>query len=436
MRSKQLLSSALAHQGFRRYFANTSWIFAEQILRMIAGLFVGIWVARYLGPAQFGLFSYAVAFAALFSSFAKLGLDSIIVRDLVREPNQRDLYLGTAFWLKLFGALAMLGVIGIAMQMTSSDATTKLYIFIIASGAIFQSFEVVDFYFQSRVLSKYVSICKISQLILSSLLKLYFVAINADLFWFVLVSLIDQASLAVALGFAYSKQKVGVFYFQFDRGVAKELLTSAKPLIISGIMVSIYSSIDRVIVKEVLGAEEVGLYVAATALTGAFNFMPMLIANSLFPAILNAKQQSENVYNRRLSLLYKYILSAGLFVCVFVSVFAVPIISLLYGHQYATSAGVLRIYIWNFLPICFSAIFGKWLLSENLQYLIPRFTLMAMVVNIVGCLVLIPFWSIYGAALAALAAQLVPLAWFGISNDKVKQQLKCVIGIYDVENKL
>lgn len=425
-RIKHLVDSALVHQGFRRYFANTSWLFAEQILRIIAGLLVGIYVARYLGPEKFGLFNYALAFVALFSAAAKLGLDGIIVRDLVNTPEKRDLYLGTAFWLKMTGtALAGVGI-ALAVSMIENNYTTKLYIGIIASGLIFQSFEVVDFYFQSRVLSKYVSLCKIAQLLLSSLLKLYFVAINADLFWFVLVSVIDQASLAAALAYAYSKQKVGTFYLQFDKGVAKELLISVKPLIISGVMVSIYSSIDRIIIKEMLGTREVGLYVVATGLTGALYFVPMLIANSLFPAILTARQQSEEVYNRRLSLLYKYTLSGGLLICLFFSVFAAPIISLLYGQKFAESADVLQIYIWNFLLICFSAIFGKWLLSENLQHLLPRFTLVAIAVNVLGCLVLIPLWSIKGAALTALASQLVPVLWFGIFNKSMNNQLRFI----------
>lgn len=418
-----------AHQGFRKYLANTSWLFAEQILRIIAGLLVGIYVARYLGPEKFGLFNYALAFVALFASVAKLGLDGIIVRDLVNAPEKHDLYLSTAFWLKVIGAILAGAGIVVAVSITENDHTTKLYIGIIACGLIFQSFEVVDFYFQSRVLSKYVSICKISQLILSSLLKLYFVAINADLFWFVLVSVIDQASLAAALAYAYSRQKLGAFYVRFDKGLAKELLISAKPLIISGMMVSVYSSVDRVIIKEMIGVREVGLYVAATGLVTALYFVPMLIANSLFPAILNAKQQSEEKYNMRLSLLYKYIVSVGLCVSVFVWFFAEPITRLMYGQAFAKSADVLQIYIWNFLLICFSSIFGKWLLSENLQHLMPRFTLMAIVVNVAGCFVFIPLWSIKGAALAALAAQLVPLIWFGISNEKVRQQLKCVVKI-------
>lgn len=423
------IKSLSAHHGFRKYLANTSWLFAEQILRIIAGLLVGVYVARYLGPEKFGVFNYALAFVALFASVAKLGLDGIIVRDLVNAPEKRDVYLGTAFRLKMMGAVLAGTGIAVALFIFENDFTTKLYIAIIAAGLIFQSFEVVDFYFQSRVMSKYVSICKISQLILSSLLKLYFVAINADLFWFVLVSAIDQASLATALAYAYSKQKLGAFYVQFDKAVAKILLSSAKPLIISGMMVSVYSSIDRVIIKEMLGVREVGLYAAATGLVTALYFVPILIANSLFPAILNAKQKSEELYNRRLSLLYKYMMSVGLLVSLFASIFATPIIGLLYGPKFAESAGVLQIYIWNFLIICFSAFFGKWLLSENLQHLMPRFTLMAIVVNVAGCFVLIPLLSIKGAAFAALAAQLIPLLWFSISNKEIQSQLKCAFKI-------
>lgn len=80
----------IIHRGFRRYFANTSWLFAEKILRMVVGLFVGVWVARYLGPERFGLLSYAQSFVGLFSAFATLGLDEIVVRELVKDESKRD----------------------------------------------------------------------------------------------------------------------------------------------------------------------------------------------------------------------------------------------------------------------------------------------------------------------------------------------------------
>lgn len=401
-------------------------MFGEQLLRMSTGLLVGIWIARYLGPEKFGVFSYALAFVAIFGSIAKLGLDGIMVRNLVNDPQKQAVYLGTAFWLKLTGALVSIAVLIFAMQLTSNDDTTNLYIIIIASGIIFQSFDVIDFYFQSKVLSKFVSLSKMSQLLLSSLFKVYLVLIGADLIWFVVISVVDQFILAVALVYVYSKQKDEAFYFQFEKAIAKELLSSARPLIISSIMVSIYSSIDRVIIKEMLGVQEVGLYVAATRLTTSLYFIPMLLTNSLFPAILNAKKHSDHIYKRRLSKFYKSMLIMGLFVCVVISCFSISIIHFLYGNQYVGSSQVLQIYIWIFLIICFSSIFGKWLLSEGLLYLMPRFTFMAIVVNIISCFLLIPMWSIRGAAIAALVSQVIPFVWFGITNKEIKSQMQAV----------
>ena len=83
------LKSLKNHQGFMRYFKNTSWLFAEKILRMVVGLFVGVWVARYLGPDKFGLFSYAQSFVGLFTAIATLGLDGIVVRELVSILKKR-----------------------------------------------------------------------------------------------------------------------------------------------------------------------------------------------------------------------------------------------------------------------------------------------------------------------------------------------------------
>ena len=287
---RQLFMQAKTHQGFLRYFANTSWMFVEQILRIIAGLLVGIYVARYLGPEQFGVYNYAAAFVALFGSIARLGLDGIVVRDLVNHPQERNVYLGTAFWLKLIGAFVALGLLAIAVQFTSNNATTNLYIFIIASGLIFQSFDVMDFHFQSKVLSKYVSISRLTQLALSSILKLYLIFIQADLFWFVMVSLVDQISLALSLAYSYWRQKIGSFLGRFDLGVAKTLLRNSWPVILSGIAISLYMRIDQIMIKEMLGEKDVGLYSAAVRLSEAWYFVPVIIATSIFPAIINAKK--------------------------------------------------------------------------------------------------------------------------------------------------
>ncbi|MCX7086158.1 MAG: flippase [Methylococcales bacterium] len=406
-RLKHLTHTAKIHQGFRRYFANTSWVFAEQILRMVAGLLLGFWIARYLGPEQFGVFSYAIAFAALFSSIAKLGLDGILVRDLVKEPELRDVYLGTAFWLKLIGALLMLGIVAIVKQLTSTDALTDLYILIIASGAIFQSFEVVDFYFQSKVLSKFVSISKMTQLLISSFLKLYFIFTGAELIYFVIVTLLDQVTLALSLFIAYRFQKLGGFYSHFDTKTAKQLLKDSWPLIFSGLVIIIYMRIDQIMIKEMLGEREVGLFSAAVRLSEAWYFIPVIISSSLFPSIVNAKKISEELYLGRLQRLYSVMIWLAITVALPLTFTSNFLVILLYGEAYKEAGQVLAIHIWAGVFVFIGVASSKWFLSEGLQRHLTINAVAGAIMNIVLNLCLIPKYGICGSAIATVISQAV-----------------------------
>jgi len=119
--------------------SNTGWLFADNILRMGVGLLVTIWVTRYLGPEQFGALSYATAFVLIFSSIAQLGLDGIVVRNIVRTPTSRDEVLGSAFVLKLAGGSAslILTLTAIAV-LRPADHLTRLLVTIISIGLVFQ----------------------------------------------------------------------------------------------------------------------------------------------------------------------------------------------------------------------------------------------------------------------------------------------------------
>lgn len=404
-------------------------MFAEQMLRMVAGLLVGIWVARYLGPAQFGVFNYALAFAALFSVITKLGLDNIVVRDLVRIPNQRDQYLGTAFWLKLGAAFAMLAAIAFTTQFTSNDATTNLYIFIIASGTIFQAFEVIDFYFQSKVLSKFVSICKLTQLLISSLIKLYLIFLQADLFWFVLISLVDQLTLAVSLFFAYRYQRVGGFYRHFDRMIAKQLLHDSWPLIFSGLVIAIYMRIDQIMIKEMLGEKEVGLYSAAVRISEVWYFIPMIIANSLFPSIVNAKKVSEELYYTRLQRLYNLMVWAAISIALPMTFLSDWLVILLYGEAYRAAGQILMIHIWAGVFVFLGVASSKWFISEGLQKYSTINTVVGAIVNVLLNFLLIPKYGIYGAAIATVFAQSVSSYFMNLAFKQTRSnffRLTCI----------
>ena len=231
------------HQGFMKYFKNTSWLFFEKILRMFVGLFVGIWVTRYLGPERFGLFSYAQSLVGLFAAIATLGLDGIVVRELVKDESRANELIGTAFYLKLMGTILTLLILAVATYFTSNDRYTNLLVFIIASATIFQSFNVVDMYFQSKVLSKYVVFSNIISLFISSIVKIILILINAPLVAFAWVILFD--SIVLALGFIYFFLKYStseIKKIKFNKTIAISLLRDSWSLILSGVVISIYEN--------------------------------------------------------------------------------------------------------------------------------------------------------------------------------------------------
>lgn len=411
------------HTGFKKYFFNTTWLFAEQGLRILSGLFVGVWVARYLGPNQFGIFSYAFAFTSIFSGLAKLGLDEIMVRELVNHPEMRDKYLGTAFWLKIFGALIVMGIMAAIVPFTTNDATTNLFIFIIASSLIFQSFELVDFYFQSQVLARIISICKVIQLTLSSIIKIYLILTKADLIWFVLATSFDAITLAASYIIAYRLRKNPAFFKHFDTQIAKKLLKDSWPLIFTSIVVSIYMRIDQIMIKEILGEYQVGIYSVAVRLSEAFYFIPMLITSSLFPAILNVKKHSEELYRQRLQRLYTFMAWFAIAIALPMTFFSNSLISILFGKAYIEAGKVLMINIWASIFVFLGVSFSKYLLAENLTKIAFQRTFIGAISNVLLNLWLIPYYGVSGAAIATLLAQFIANFGYDIFDKRLHQQL-------------
>ena len=426
-RIKRLLISANSHAGFMRYFANTSWMFGEQLLRMVSGLLVGIWVARYLGPAKFGLFSYALAFVSIFSGLAKLGLDVIVVRELVNHPQQRDVYLGTAFWLKFVGAFIMLGIVASATLFTSNDHTTNLYVFIIASGIIFQSFEVVDFYFQSQVLSKFVSICKITQLAVSSALKVYFVLTGADLIWFVVVTLVDQALLALTLFIAYRYQRFGSFYQHFDFILAKKLLKDSWPLVLGGFVLMIQARADQVMLKEMVGNSEVGYYSSAMRLIEVFGFIPMILTTSLFPAIVNAKKISVDLYKARLFNLYRLMMILFLLSAIPIYFFGEQVVIFLYKDAYAPAGELFSLMALRLFSTNYGVVRGAYLMTENLMEYSMISMVAGVIVNITLNYLWIPSHQSIGAIWASIVSFFVATFLMDFLNFRTRNNFKMMV---------
>ena len=333
-------------ESFKKYFANTSWLFFEKIIRLIVTFIVGILIIRYLAPNEFGLLSYAMSIVGIFAAVSSLGIDSILTRELVKYPEQKDLLLGTAFSFKLIGAALSTMLLLAALPFMPNDAFTNIMILIIASATFFQSFNVIDFYFQSRITSKYSVYAQSSSFLLGSIIKILLIIFKAPLIYFAIVILVEAIFLALGFIIVYNNRGLNIFDWKLNKKLGFKILSDSWPLILSGIVITIYMKIGQVMIKELMNETEVGYYGAAARLCEAWYFVPMAITVSLFPAIINAKQISEKLYLSRLQKLYDLMAWMAILIALPVTFFSKEITLILLGGKYLPSAPVLTIYIW------------------------------------------------------------------------------------------
>ena len=411
----------LKHQsGFRKYFANTSWLLGERALRIAVSLFVGIYVARYLGPERFGLLSYALSFVGIFVALATLGLDEVVVRELIKTPEQREKILGTSFLLKLVGTLLMWAAILVAIPLTENDLQTNILIIIIAFGTVFQAFNVIDLNFQAKVKSKYVVHAQFVQLIISSIVKIILVVNEAPLIWFASVSSLDVIVLAMGLVFAYLYNGDNIFSWKWSFETSKYLLHDSWPLILAGVVISVYMKIDQVMIKEMLGAKEVGLYAAAVKLSEAWYFIPMAIASSLFPAIINAKVYQKEVYYQRLQKLYDLMVWIAIAIALPTTFLSTLVVEFLYGKEYLGSSSVLIIHIWTAVFVFLGVASSKYLLAENFIKKTFYRTFIGALLNIIMNYYLIGIIGIQGAAISTLVSHFFAAYFYDILDKDLR----------------
>lgn len=406
----------------QKVIANTGWLFIDQIFRLAVGLFVTVWVARYLGPEGFGILNYALAFVVLFSTFATVGLNSIVVRNIVNEPASTNETLGTTFVLKLFGGLGSLILAYTVISiMRPADATTRWMVAIIATGLVFQAFDAIDFWFQSQIKSKYTVYAKNAAFLFASLGKIGLIIIKAPIIAFAWIGLLEVIVGSIGLIIVYRINGHSLWQWHINFSQAKKLLNDSWPLIFAGLAVIAYMRIDQIMLGEMIGADAVGIYSVAIMLSGAWHFIPVAIITSVYPAIIEAKKIDQALYYKRLQNLYDLMALLSISISIPVTIFAGNIIALLYGESFADAEAVLSLTIWSGLFVSWGMASSQFLLTENLSTITLYKSLAGAVVNIAFNLVLIPAYGIIGAAIATLISYFVA-AFFVVFFAKTRQQ--------------
>ncbi|MDZ8085484.1 MAG: flippase [Nostoc sp. DedQUE12b] len=395
-----------SRSGLRAIIANTGWLFADRILRMGASLVVGVWVARYLGVQQYGLFNYALAFVALFSPIFTLGLDDVVVRHLVRQSSNKEEILGTTFWLKFLGGIASVLLAVSTMFLLGERETLKIWLVaILGIAGVFRASDTIELWFQSQVQSKYAVIAKNTAFLLNTLIKIALILTKAPLLAFALVTLAEFAMSAIGLLIVYQVKGSSLWLWRWSVAAAKTLLKESLPLIFSGFAIMIFMRIDQVMLGQMIGDSEVGIYSAAVRISEIWYFLPAAIVSSVAPAIYAAKEKSESLYYQRIGQLLSLMTCISLAIALPMSFLSDKIIMVMFGSGYAEAGAILAVHIWTSLFVFMGLATSPWFIAEGLNHVSLGKTLFGAILNIILNLLLIPKYAGLGAAIATIISQ-------------------------------
>lgn len=389
----------------KKLFKNISWLFFDKIIRIIGGLFIGIWVARYLGPKDFGLLNYALAYTAFFTIFVKLGLDQILIREVVKKPKLTNYIMGTAFGLKFLGSIIAVILLSLSLYYLETDSLTKIIIFIISVGFIFNSVDVIDFFYQSKILSRYVVIVRNSAFLISAFFKVYLIIYEYNVIYFAVINTLEFFLAGLFLIIIYKKTGYKISKWRYSNRLAKKLLLFSWPLALSTFLIIIYTKVDQVMIGNMLNNEQVGIYSIAVRLSEAWLFVPAIIISTLMPYFIKLRESNNNLYHIRLTQLYSLMFWMGVFISLLIYLFGQELILLLYGNEYKNAYLALVFNIWSSIAISQGLARGIWLIGENLQKYRLYNNIIGVILNIILNMILIPKYGIIGAAIATLATQ-------------------------------
>ncbi len=396
------------HPNGRRILGSITWLSADRLLRLAVGVVVGALVARYLGPAQFGIISTAWALFSLASPLVS-GFDKIIVRELVvGEVSQESILGATLFYKTVTGILAYGGLVAYAVLVfddAGSDAGQRqllIVTLIIGVQIITQSLDIYALWFESRILSKYVAWCSCAAVVLSGAAKLIAIGLEAGLYAFAALTVIEMLVTRLLVAAIYRRKRESAAPWRLCLDVLRRLVVQSWPLVLSGFAAAVYLSIDVVMLERMRGAAEAGIYGAASRVSTILYFLPAVVCTSVMPTLVKSRQADRLTFNNWMQHLYNLMSLMAYLVIVGGSIAAPFFIRLLFGREFFAAVPVFLVHVWACLPVFLGAARDRYVIVEGFLRFALLSSLLGAAVNIGLNRVLIPRYGAMGAAIATL----------------------------------
>ena len=385
---------------------NLFWAIMGKFVNLLSALLVGIIVARYLGPEQYGLMNYVLSYVFLFQTFAIFGLDSIEIREEARHQANFETIIGTAFGIKIItGVIFMILSIATSYIM-EADSYTTILVAIYSFSIVLNSFSVIRNYFTSIVQNEYVVKAEISRCLLSMAIKVVLLLLHLPLIWFIVSYMVDFAFLASGYVMAYHAKIGKLRTWKFDKKSASFLLKESFPLLLTSAAVIMYQRIDQVMIGQMVDKSAVGFFSVATRFVEVLIYIPMTLAQTISPVLVRARERSEQEYEKKCQQFMNLSLWLSLSAAFVTSLLANQIVGLTFGSAYAPAVGVLQIMAFKVASVALSNTAGTMLVCEGLQkYAIFRDTFGCIVCIVLNYL-LLPHYGIIAAAYVAIISNI------------------------------
>lgn len=389
-----------------KFMRNTGWLLFEQIFRMGLSLIVTSLMARYLGTQDFGLINYSIAFTMIFTTVSNLGIDSIIVNEIIKNREETGKIIGTTICLRLFSSLISIFLILIIVKYLNPDNNSLQIITLIQSiSLLFVVFDSIDYWFQSNLQSKFAVISKSVAFTIVSFWRLVLIFFEKSIQYFAVATVIEAIVISLFIVVYYFRSYGPKF--QFSLQTAKQLLSQGYYFFIAGLLIMVYTQIDKIMLGQMKDGTTVGIYAAALTISSLWMFIPNALIESARPVIMTSKSQNESSYLMKYKQLFCSIIWIGIGASIVISLFSKLIILLIYGDQFVESISVLVILIWSRIFSILGTTRAIWLTVEKLGKYQVGFVGIGALINIVLNLILIPKYGAIGAALATLFAEVI-----------------------------
>ena len=391
----------------RRITANFLSLLTSEIISKIIQLAVFIFLARYLGKEEFGVFSFGIAFGLLTVVIADFGLATLLIREISRNKKEASRYLSNAFIVKIFLVIITISSAYIFLNLMGYKDEVKLVAYIMLSFTILQSF--TDLYysiFRSFERMHYDAVTKIARMLILSIAIFYVIRNNFSLLTASLAFPITELIvLIMTIILVYTRFiKISL---DFDWKLSINLLKISSFFCLSITFSSMFMYIDSIMLSKLRSISEVGIYAAASNIVLALIFIPMMYANAIYPVIsrlyISSKKTLKLAYERS----FKYMLIIGLAVSAGVYSTSDKIILLLYGESYKASSIVLSILAWYLFLRFVNVISGFTLSSIDRQRSRLFSQGSAALLSIALNMIFIPAYGFIGAAIATLITEII-----------------------------